>query len=169
MKMPKTTRVVVLLAATVTVAGGACSRPESGGEAEEPLVTEEIGPSIDADLSTAEDPRGPRWADSGNVLPAGFPAGLPLASGFSVVDSGAAESGESFVVFGAPSVPADLLAGWAPLVEGAGWKIDRVSETHWIAAKGEQSVWAIASPLGSGSRLRIVYRVVESAPRKAGG
>ena len=154
----------VLLALAVLVVGSGCSPPrESGPVEEEPLVTEEVGGSIDADLSTDDDPRGPRHVGSSkNVLPPGYPVDIPLAAGATVAESGGAGGGESFVVFDVPDEPAALAAAWSSRLEAEGWRVTRVSDTHLTAVKEERSIRAIVAPLGSTSRLRVVYRVPES-------
>lgn len=134
----------------------ACSPTRSPGVDDVPLETEEIGGAIDAELSTEDDRRGPRWVDSGRVLPAGFPADLPLAAGLTVAESGTTESRQSFVVFEASTASEQLASGWRALLVDEGWQVNG-DESHFTVTKGDETVSAEVTPSGAGSRLRIVY------------
>lgn len=160
MRVQGLVRLTSLLVTGAVLAMGVACRPGDGEPAqEEPLTTEEIGGSIDAELSTEEDPRGPRWVRSEKVLPPGFPVDLPMAPGSSVAESGSSSEGDSFVVFDVPSPPAALISGWTPLLVEEGWAVRRISDTHLTASKADRVVRAIVAPLGAGSRLRLVFPV----------
>ncbi len=147
-----------LVAGAMLVVASACAPSAEEPRPEEPLETEEIGGAVDAELSTEEDPRGPRRGKSDKVLPAGFPVDLPLAAGLTVRETGVAADGQSFVVLEGPTEASDLASGWRSLLEEEGWETALVSDTHFTASKSGRSIRAIIAPYGSGSRLRIVYR-----------
>ena len=164
MRRPKA-KVVFLVCASVSLAGmaalgsSACStETDTSGEGEI-LETEDVGGPIDAALSTESDPTGRRPVDSGRVLPAGFPAEVPVPAGASVAGHGSTEDGRSYVVL-ETSAPAESLAvGWASLMEAEGWSVDR-SGLKLRAAKAGVAITATVIPSGSsgsGSRLRITY------------
>lgn len=151
-------RTIALLAATVAVVTvGACGPGPGGSAADEPLVTEEIGGAIDAELSTEEDTRGPRWVGSGSVLPPGFPVDLPLVSGMAVTEAGATGDGDNFVIFQTRDAAEKLAADWTELLEAEGWQVSRPSATRLAASRSGRRVLATIEPSGPGALLRIVY------------
>jgi hypothetical protein len=133
--------------------------PDSGTSgSEEILATEDVGGAIDVELSTEEDQRGPRWVESGLVLPPGFPAELPVPAGASVVDQGINGDGKSYVVLGTPVPVSSLAANWVALLEAEGWSVQRLGGGSELRATLEEStVTATVMPAGSGSQLRIDY------------
>lgn len=148
------------LAATVAAGAFGCApEPDSPKteESEEILVTEDIGGAIDAELSTENDPRRRRRADSGQVLPPGFPVDLPVPAGASVVESDARPDGPSKVVFQIPTAASRLAESWALLLEAEGWHVVRSGEFSLEATRGQRAVSTTVSAAGSGSRLRIDY------------
>lgn len=147
----------LVAAAWLAASCGACAPPQEGPARDEPLVTEDVGGAIDHELSTAEDPRGPRWVESGSVLPAGFPADLPLVAGCAVAEAGATGDGGNFVVFESAASPAQLAADWQALLRDGGWQASSAGESRMTASKLDLTVSAEIVASGSGSRLRIVY------------
>ncbi|MCP4200912.1 MAG: hypothetical protein GY769_03155 [bacterium] len=152
------TAVVLMLAfGSLALAAIGCV-PEAGDSgAAETLATEDVGGAIDSELSTEEDRRGPRWVESGLVLPPGFPVELPIPGGASVADQGVDRGGQSFVVLETPSSASSLTASWISLLESEGWTVRRSGESGLSAAKAESTITATVVPSGSGSRMRIIY------------
>lgn len=148
---------LILIAALSFVAVACAPDPGDPGEPEEILVTEDVGGAIDADLSTADDPRGRRRVESGQVLPPGFPVDLPVPGGASVVESDARPDGPSMVVLQTPTEASRLASSWALLLESEGWSVVRTGEFSLEAARAERRISARFSAAGSGSRLRIDY------------
>lgn len=148
---------ILVMAIWLAGSGGACAPRQDGPAGDEPLATEEVGGAIDHELSTDEDPRGPRWVESGSVLPPGFPADLPLVAGCAVAETGATGDGGSFVVLESAASPAKLAADWRTLLRNDGWQVSPGSESRLTAVKSDLTVSAEIVAAGSGSRLRIVY------------
>lgn len=150
-------RAVAPAALVAVLAAAACAPPADSPEPDEILVTEDVGGAIDAELSTEEDPRGRRRAESSSVLPPGFPAELPLPAGASLRETQPQTSGRGAVVLASARAPASLMVDWVSLLEADGWSVDRSGELALSAQRGEQRVSAAISPAGSGSNLRITY------------
>lgn len=147
----------LILASALAVGVSGCAPEPDSARPEEILVTEDIGGAIDAELSTENDPRGRRRADSGQVLPPGFPIDLPVPAGASVVESDARPDGPSRVVFEIPTAASRLTESWALLLEAEGWHVARSGEFSLEATRAERTVSTTVSAAGSGSRLRIDY------------
>ena len=147
---------LVLAGALAVGLCGCVPEPDSAGP-EEPLVTEDIGGAIDAELSTEDDPKGRRRVDSGQVLPPGFPVDLPVPAGASVVESDARPDGPSRVVFEIPTAAPRLAESWAQLLEAEGWHVVRSGDFSLDATRAERTVSTTVFAAGTGSRLRIDY------------
>lgn len=151
-------RTVALALGALALFASACKPGPKAGGSEEPLVTEDIGGVVDAELSTREDVRGPRWVESRQVLPPGFPAQLPLIGDLVVVGSGSTDNGQNYAVLKTTLPPVRIGAEWRSVLADEGWQVQAQSESGFTASRSGVTVQVSVTPAGGGSRLRIVYR-----------
>lgn len=145
-------RLSLLLAALALTC--ACGEPPAPGEA--PLETVEVAPPPDSGLRVDEDAqeRRPVAALSG-ILPAGFPADLPLPEPGSLVDFGEAETGWRYVVVQTAQAPAAVRSGLAARLARAGWT--PVPGADLVYEKGGRRVRLSFSDARPGTRVRVEY------------
>lgn len=133
-----------------------CAKRESPREPA-PLETVDVAPARDATASLATEPveqRTERPSGFSGVLPAGFPADLPLLRPSSLIDSSWSADGTLEIVLATSASPADVRTTYASLLAAAGWKASgRGVEGRW--RKGARTVEVELVDTHPGSRLRI--------------
>ena len=141
---------LIVLVAPFLGAIGCAPEAKTPG-ADQILETEDVGGAIDAELSTEDDPRGRRAAESGRVLPPGFPIELPLPVGATVITHGASKAGGGFAVLRTSMPPDRMAASWRLLLEADGWRVESSGELSLAATREAVSDKPFyADPAGGG-------------------
>ena len=133
----------------------ACAREEPKGPP--PLETVDVAPAPDAAASLANEPVAARPAPEdgfSGVLPAGFPADLPMPRPSSLVDVELGEGGRLAVVLASPASPRELASAYGRQLRSAGWQAEGPSTAgRW--RKGARSLRVELVDARPGSRLRL--------------
>ena len=142
---------VVMAVATVM----ACAREEPKGPP--PLETVDVAPPPDAAASLANEQVEARTAPANGfsgVLPAGFPADIPMPRPSSLVDVELGEAGRLAVVLASPASPRELGPDYARQLRAAGWQSEGPSlAERW--QKGARILRVELVDAKPGSQLRL--------------
>jgi hypothetical protein len=149
--------------ATATVLAGLVAMAGCGGD-DEPapappeLTTVEVGPALDAQLTTAFDAQERRReASFAGVLPGDFPADLPRYEPSTLADFGGDDRGRRTVVLLTPDPPARVRGTMLQRLGAQGWACSPAGADAVACGKAGRSVevgWSDARP---GTRIRVAY------------
>jgi hypothetical protein len=122
------------------------------------IETVEVGPGLDAELSTEGDLQAvERAAQISGVVPGSVPSDLPLFIPSSVVGFGDLPGGRAWVEFDTGREPMVVRSWLGERLPAAGWTIGAVGEEGVQAHKGSRSVGYRLVDLAPGSRIRLEY------------
>lgn len=122
------------------------------------LETVDVGPPLDAELSTEGDLQAvERAAQISGLVPGGVPPDLPLFIPSSVVDFGDLAGGRAFVELDTGQAPAVVQRWLGEHLPAAGWTIGAIGDAVVEADKGSRRVAFRLTDLAPGTRIRLEY------------
>jgi hypothetical protein len=98
-------------------------QPAAEEVAPEPLETEEVGPAVDAAVTTEYDIQAKSSIEIvGARMPSDFPPDVPLYGASSVINYGPAAADRHFVELSIPAQPSTVEPRYNAQLEAAGWR-----------------------------------------------
>lgn len=147
--------------------GGACVAILFAGllagcakESAEPgeIETVDVAPSRTSVLTTAYDDVAPQRHESfSGVLPAGFPADLPLYDPSNLTDFGAIDTGGNYVLMFSPDKAAMVRDGMASELRRSGWALIQGDSEQGSYRRGSQRVTLSIRDAQPGTEIRVEY------------
>ncbi len=131
----------------------ACGRADQPRAAPGEVETVDVGPALDASLTTAGDVQAkPRPAGLSGVLPGDFPTDIPTYKPATLADFGDAGGGRRYILLQTPDPPSRVTAAYRAALAGRGWS--GASERY---SKGGRAITVDFEDARPGTRIRVEY------------
>lgn len=142
-----------LIGSLALVAAVGCGRADEPRPAPGEVETVEVGPALDASLTTAGDAQAkPRPAGFSGILPGDFPSDIPTYRPATLADFGDAGGGRRYVLFQTPDSMARAAPAYRAALKGRGWS--GAGESY---SKGGRSIAVAFEDARPGTRIRLEY------------
>jgi hypothetical protein len=139
------------LIASLVIAAVACGDEPRTAPGE--VQTVEVGPALDASLTTAGDVQAkPRPAGLSGILPGDFPSDIPTYKPATLADFGDAGGGRRYVLLQTPDPMARAAPAYRAALAGRGW-----SGAGDSYSKGGRTLAVLFEDARPGTRIRVEY------------